>query len=180
MAKTNPFEFLQQVREEAAKVTWPSRRETMISTVMVFIMVAVASVFFLVVDLHSALWRAERSSGSPANRAGRQKTHDKALVHRSRLLELREEGGGIDQGTGGPEGPVGLFEQVLVPTEEIIEVRRGRKIKSERRFFPGYVLVKMELTDQAFHLIKNTPKVTGFLGSDFKPIPITDAEAAAS
>ena len=54
----------------------------------------------------------------------------------------------------------------------------GRKIKSERRFFPGYVLVKMELTDQAYHLIKNTPKVTGFLGSDNKPIPITDAEAA--
>ena len=69
------------------------------------------------------------------------------------------------------------FEQVLVPTEEVVEVRRGRKIKSERRFFPGYVLVKMELTDQAFHLIKNTPKVTGFLGSDSKPIPISDAEA---
>jgi transcriptional antiterminator NusG len=71
-----------------------------------------------------------------------------------------------------------LFEQVLVPTEEVVEIRRGRKIKSERRFFPGYVLVKVELTDQAYHLIKNTPKVTGFLGSDLKPIPITDAEAA--
>jgi transcriptional antiterminator NusG len=76
------------------------------------------------------------------------------------------------------KGLAELFEQVLVPTEEVIEVRRGRKIKSERRFFPGYVLVKMELTDQAFHLIKNTPKVTGFLGSDSKPIPITDAEAS--
>jgi transcription termination/antitermination protein NusG len=71
-----------------------------------------------------------------------------------------------------------LFEAVLVPTEEIVEMRRGRKIKSERRFFPGYVLVKMEMTDQAYHLIKNTPKVTGFLGSDSKPIPITDSEAA--
>ncbi|WP_119268709.1 transcription termination/antitermination protein NusG [Taklimakanibacter deserti] len=71
-----------------------------------------------------------------------------------------------------------LFEAVLVPTEEVVEIRRGRKFKSERRFFPGYVLVKMELTDQAYHLIKNTPKVTGFLGSDNKPIPITDAEAA--
>jgi transcription termination/antitermination protein NusG len=76
------------------------------------------------------------------------------------------------------KGMTELFEQVLVPTEEIVEVRRGRKIKSERRFFPGYVLVKMEMTDQAFHLIKNTPKVTGFLGSDSKPIPITDAEAS--
>lgn len=71
-----------------------------------------------------------------------------------------------------------LFEQVLVPTEEIIEMRRGRKIKSQRRFFPGYVLVKMEMTDQAYHLIKNTPKVTGFLGSDNRPVSITDAEAA--
>ena len=62
-------------------------------------------------------------------------------------------------------------------TEEVIEVRRGRKIKSERRFFPGYVLVKMEMTDQAYHLIKNTPKVTGFLGSDNKPMPISEAEA---
>ena len=76
------------------------------------------------------------------------------------------------------KGLAELFEEVLVPTEEVIEVRRGRKIKSERRFFPGYVLVKMERTDQAYHLIKNTPKVTGFLGSDSKPIPITDAEAS--
>jgi transcription termination/antitermination protein NusG len=70
-----------------------------------------------------------------------------------------------------------IFEQVLVPTEEVVEVRRGRRIKSERRFFPGYVLVKVDLTDEAFHLIKNTPKVTGFLGSGLKPVPITDAEA---
>jgi transcription termination/antitermination protein NusG len=70
-----------------------------------------------------------------------------------------------------------LFEQVLVPTEEVVEMRRGRKVSSERRFFPGYVLVKMEMTDEAYHLIKNTPKVTGFLGSDNKPIPITETEA---
>jgi transcriptional antiterminator NusG len=77
------------------------------------------------------------------------------------------------------KGLADLFEEVLVPTEEVVEVRRGRKIKSERRFFPGYVLVKVDLTDQAYHLIKNTPKVTGFLGSDSKPIPIKDSEAAA-
>jgi transcription termination/antitermination protein NusG len=70
-----------------------------------------------------------------------------------------------------------MFEQIIVPTEEVIEIRRGRRIKSERRFFPGYVLVKVDLTDEAFHLIKNTPKVTGFLGSGLKPVPITDAEA---
>ena len=71
-----------------------------------------------------------------------------------------------------------LFEDIMVPTEKVVEVRRGRKIDSERKFFPGYVLVKMELTDEAYHLIKNTPKVTGFLGADNKPMPISDAEAA--
>ena len=70
-----------------------------------------------------------------------------------------------------------MFEQIIVPTEEVIEIRRGRRIKSERRFFPGYVLVKVDLTDEVFHLIKNTPKVTGFLGSGLKPVPISDVEA---
>ena len=70
-----------------------------------------------------------------------------------------------------------LFEDVLVPTEKVTEVRRGRKVDAERKFFPGYVLVKMELTDETFHLIKNTPKVTGFLGADNKPQPISEREA---
>src|SRR3712207_6272393 len=73
-----------------------------------------------------------------------------------------------------------LFEEILVPTEKVVEVRRGRKVDSERKFFPGYVLVRMDLTDEAYHLIKNTPKVTGFLGSDNKPMPIPDAEAERS
>ncbi len=69
------------------------------------------------------------------------------------------------------------FEEVLVPMEEVVEMRRGRKVSSERKFFPGYVLVKMDLNDQTYHLIKSTPKVTGFLGTENKPIPITDDEA---
>jgi transcription termination/antitermination protein NusG len=69
------------------------------------------------------------------------------------------------------------FEQVLVPTETVVEVRRGRKVNAERKFFPGYVLGKMDLTDEVYHLIKNTPKVTGFLGTDNKPMPISEAEA---
>ena len=71
-----------------------------------------------------------------------------------------------------------LIEEVIVPTEEVVELRRGRKVTSEKRFFPGYVLIKMDLTDEAFHLVKNTPIVTGFLGSDHgtKPHPVSQAE----
>lgn len=70
-----------------------------------------------------------------------------------------------------------LFEEILVPMEKVVEVRRGRKVDAERKFFPGYVLVKMDMTNEAFHLIKDTPKVTGFLGADQKPMPIPEKEA---
>ena len=68
------------------------------------------------------------------------------------------------------------IEQIVVPTEKVVEIRRGRKVDAERKFFPGYVLLKANLTDAGFSLVKNTPKVTGFLG-DSKPVPITEAEA---
>ena len=70
------------------------------------------------------------------------------------------------------------FSEILVPTEDVIEMRRGRKINAERKFFPGYVLVKMDLSDEAYHLVKNTPKVTGFLGSGSKPMPVSEKEVA--
>lgn len=69
------------------------------------------------------------------------------------------------------------IEQVLVPTEEVVEMRRGSKINAERKFFPGYVLIKMDMTDETWHLVKETPKVTGFLGGRGRPTPITDNEA---
>jgi len=75
------------------------------------------------------------------------------------------------------KGLADQFDEVLVPSEEVVELRRGQKINAERKFFPGYVLVKMELTDDAWHLVKDTPKVTGFLGTKIRPSPISDAEA---
>ena len=71
------------------------------------------------------------------------------------------------------------IEQVLVPTEEVVEVRRGKKVQTERRFMPGYVLVRMEMTDKAYHMIKDTNRVTGFLGQQGKPMPLKDSEVAA-
>jgi transcriptional antiterminator NusG len=76
------------------------------------------------------------------------------------------------------QGLEDAFSEILVPTEDVVEIRRGRKVNAERKFFPGYVLVKMDLSDEAYHLIKNTPKVTGFLGSGSKPMPVSEKEVA--
>lgn len=70
------------------------------------------------------------------------------------------------------------FEEVLVPVEEIVQMKRGRKTTSERKFFPGYVLVKMVMSDDSYHLVKNTPKVSGFLGQGNKPLPVSEVEVA--
>jgi transcriptional antiterminator NusG len=73
-------------------------------------------------------------------------------------------------------GMGGVIEDILIPTEEVIEVRDGKKSRSTRKFFPGYVLVRMEMSDEAWHVVKNTPKVTGFVGTGTKPVPLSDAE----
>ena len=83
--------------------------------------------------------------------------------------------------TAAQNGISHLIEEVVVPVEEVVEVRRGKKIAAERKFFPGYVMIKMELTDETWHMVKNTQKVTGFLGHGGKgrPVPITEKEAEA-
>jgi transcriptional antiterminator NusG len=75
------------------------------------------------------------------------------------------------------KGLADQIDEVLVPSEQVVEVRRGQKVNAEHKFFPGYVLVKMELSDEAWHLVKDTPKVTGFLGTKTRPSPISDTEA---
>lgn len=69
------------------------------------------------------------------------------------------------------------FEEILVPTEEVVEVKRGQKVNAEKKFFPGYVMIKMDMSDDAWHLVKETPRVTGFLGSANKPVPMSEGEA---
>jgi transcriptional antiterminator NusG len=74
------------------------------------------------------------------------------------------------------QGLADVIEDVMVPTEEVVEVRRGHKVNAERKFLPGYILVKADLTNEAYHLIKNVPKVTGFLGQNNKPMPLRQTE----
>ena len=102
--------------------------------------------------------------------------HKWYIVHAYSNFEKKVKENILDQARN--QGLADRFSEVLVPTEDVIEVRRGRKVNTERKFFPGYVLVKMELTDEVFHLIKNTPKVTGFLGSGAKPMPVSEKEVA--
>ncbi len=75
------------------------------------------------------------------------------------------------------QGMSDFFEEVTVPTEEVIEMKRGKKVTGERKFFPGYILAKMQLNDQTWNLVKNVPKVTGFLGGGGRPQPLTELEA---
>lgn len=70
-----------------------------------------------------------------------------------------------------------FVEEILIPTEEVVEVKRGQRVNAERKFFPGYVLARLDLNDNVWHLVKDTPKVTGFLGAGNKPVPISEAEA---
>ena len=100
--------------------------------------------------------------------------HKWYIVHAYSNFEKKVKENSLDQARN--QGGGGRFSEVLVPTEDVIEIRRGRKVNTERKFFPGYVLVKMDLTDEVFHLIKNTPKVTGFLGSGSKPMPVSEKE----
>jgi transcriptional antiterminator NusG len=79
--------------------------------------------------------------------------------------------------TAEQKGMADLIGDIMVPTEEVVEVRRGAKVNSERKLIPGYVLVKMEMNDQTWHIVTSTSKVTGFLGAKGKPSPVSDAEA---
>ena len=175
MAKISPFKFLQEVRAEGDKVTWPTRRETLITTIMVFVMVAVTSIFFTVADQVIRIAITFILGDRRLERAIRHMAKRWYIVHAYSNFENKVAESIREQAK--QRGLEELFEQIMVPKEKVTEVRRGRKVDTERKFFPGYVLAKMELTDEAYHLIKNTPKVTGFLGTDKKPMPISDAEA---
>ena len=118
----------------------------------------------------------EKMSVEPAPAAPSNPRHKWYIVHAYSNFEKKVKDSILEQAKS--QGLSENFGAILVPTEDVVEIRRGRKVNAERKFFPGYVLVKMEMTDEAYHLIKNTPKVTGFLGSGSKPMPVSEKEVA--
>jgi hypothetical protein len=146
----------------------------LVTTMMVFIFVRISLCFFFLVDLGVVSLVSKPFLG------GCSRLMDYALVRCSRLLGISRARSlsPIKEQAVSKRVMEELFEEVLVPMEEVVQMRRGAKVNAERKFFPGYVLAKMEMTDDAWHLVKDTPKVTGFLGADNKPSPISGRSAA--
>ena len=117
---------------------------------------------------------AELNAGAPAEAAPKNPKAQWYIVHAYSNFEKKVAEAIREQATR--QGLEAEFEDIRVPTEEVVEVHRNKKRVREQRHFPGYVLVKMNLTDDAYHLVKNTPKVTGFLGTQNKPQPVGERE----
>ena len=99
------------------------------------------------------------------------------MVHRSlRTRDLNGRSPRVCRAGSRPLAVEEEFGQIIVPTEDVVEMKGGKRVTSSKMTFPGYVLVEMEMTDQAWHIVKNTPRVTGFVGSGQKPSPLSQAE----
>ncbi len=155
-------------------MSWPTRKETLQTTAIVFVFVVIMALFLFSVDTTLA-WIVKLLTGRVASDeggkkwfvvhaySGFEKSVQRALTERIKRSELAEQ-----------------FGQILVPVEEVVEMKGGQKAISERKFFPGYVLVEMEMTDDTWHLVKSTPKVTGFVGGTAnKPTPISQKDVDA-
>ena len=148
---------------------WPTRKETLQTTGIVFAFVVVMALFLWAVDA-SLLWVVQEADGH-----GRMMSKKWYVVHAYSGFEKSVQRALLDRIPRA--GMQDQFGQILVPVEEVVEMKSGQKNISERKFFPGYVLVEMEMTDDTWHLVKNTPKVTGFVGGTAtKPTPISEKE----
>ena len=167
--------FFADVKSELQKTTWPTRKEVRNTTIVVIVFVIVCAAYLFVVD-HRPPGRHGADLPGVRTMSATDATMSKRwyIVHTYSGFEgkvkesLRQRSDAMGMGD--------VIEDILIPTEEVVELKDGKKTRSTRKFFPGYVLVKMEMSDTAWHVVKNTPKVTGFVGTGNKPVPLTDAE----
>ena len=163
---TRVREFVQEVLLEFRRVTWPTRQELVNSTVVVLALTVVVA-FFLGTRGHRPVEaRAEGLAMSSPTMASKQWF----VVHTYSGFENKVAEGIVSRAK--IFGMADRIARVLVPTEKVVEVRNKQKRESEQKFFPGYVLVEMELADDTWHLVRSTPKVTGFVGSGTKPVAL--------
>ena len=163
----NPIKFIQEVKQEAFKVSWPTGKETLqgalmvfangFSNVIIFFFLDQVLKFFLELLLKGEYlmknWYIVQSHSSFENKvAGLIKEEaDKAKISEK-------------------------FEEIIVPTHDVTEVKRGKRIQRKKKYFPGYVLIKSEMDNNIYHMIKNIKRVSGFLGSKGIPVPVSDKE----
>jgi len=157
------FEFVRETRREIAKVTWPTRRETMITTVLIVGMAIIVGLFYFGVDYVLGIAISKlRGMREHKRKRTERKAHVASLVRYSRLFGLREKGGFHLRETALKKGLEEFFSEILVRPRKWLSCAAAPGSTPERKFFPGYVLIKMDLTTKSWHLVKNTPKVTAF------------------
>ena len=160
------------MRNELKRVTWPSRKEVYATTVVVILTSVFFGMYLFALDLGVNAWC---SGCSPVWwRMTETATKSWYIVHTysgfekkvAESLQQRVQAYGLQDEIG----------EILIPTEDVVEMRGGRKVVTAKRFFPGYILVEMNMSDHAWHVVKNTPKVTGFVGAGAKPTPLSKDE----
>ena len=159
--------FLTEVVVETKKVTWPTKQEVINTTTVVVVASFIFGIYLYLCDLVFVFLTRKIFRGPlMAKQWYIIHTYSGFEDRVKKTLEQRVEALGMDE----------FFGEVRVPTETVVEVKNGKKREVRRKFFPGYVLVEMEMTDDAWHLVRNTPKVTGFVGAGKKPTPLTEEE----
>ena len=165
--------FLSEVRNELKRVTWPSQAEVYATTVVVILVSIFFGLYLFTIDtafgascsaIFEPLWCrmtdvATKNWYIVHTYSGFEKKVAESLTERVKAYGLQNDIG-----------------EVLIPTEDVVEMRGGKKVVTAKRFFPGYILVEMHMSDHAWHVVKNTPKVTGFVGAGAKPTPLSKDE----
>ena len=163
----NPIKFIQEVKQEAFKVSWPTGKETMQGALMVFAMAVIMSLFFLLLDQVLKIFIGSFAKGKYLMKNWYiVQSHSNFENKVAGLIKEEAEKAKISD----------KIEEIVVPTHDVTEVKRGKRIQRKKKYFPGYVLIKSEMDNDLYHMIKNLKRVSGFLGSKGIPVPVSDKE----